>query len=113
MEKLFPYPESNGANCTNGQAHKTTPRRCSPPEHAQQESRQQWCIEYREQDLHIVHNTVEIRRDVRGTNAKEDTYYGDHTPHPEVMNIRCVALDIRAIQVIRPDSIKGSHISRH
>ena len=59
MQELFSCPESNGAQRANEQTDEATPWRRASPEHAKQEGRQQWGIDHGEQDLDIVHNTVD------------------------------------------------------
>src|SRR5438445_1795054 len=111
MQELFPYPESNGAQRANEQPDEATPRRRASPEHAKQEGRQQWGIDHGEQDLDIVHNTVETSCQISGTDAKDNPNDGYDTSHPQVVTIGRIALDVGAVDVVGPDRIEGGDVS--
>src|SRR5438270_9772934 len=113
MEKLFPRPEKQGGQRTNEQPDEATPRCRASPEHAKQEGRQQWGIDHGEQDLDIVHNTVEPSCEISGTDAKDNPNDGYDTSHPQVVTIGRIALDVRAVDVVGPYGIEGGYVSGH
>ncbi len=113
MQELFSYPENNGAQRANEQPNEATPRRRASPEHAKQEGCQQRGIDHGEQDLDIVHNTVEPSCQISGADAQDNPNHGDDTSHPQVVTIGRIALDVRAVDVVGPDRIEGGDVSGH
>src|SRR3982751_536881 len=104
---------SSGGNGPGEETKKRAVPGGALPEHAEQESREQRCIDEREDELEIIHHVLEAHSDIRGADAKENPNERGPTPHAQVVLVGLVRLDVRLIQVVGPYRVESRYVAGH
>ena len=98
---------------TSKQSGKGTMPCSALPKHPKQKCGEQRRIHKSEHQLQHIHDVVEAGCHVRCCDRKRDTKDGSHTSHPEVVFVRCGAVYVRLIDVIRPNGIESCDVAGH
>ena len=84
-----------------------------PPEHPQQERREQRPVHEREHELQHVEDVVEARGAVGRQHARDDAEHRRRMTDAQIVPVGSTGADVRLINVVRPDRVERRDVAGH
>src|SRR5208283_1910789 len=95
------------------QSPKSAGRAGPLPKHPEHDRPKKWSDKKTEQRLHVIHDAGKLHHQIGSAHADQYADYRRPAAHIDIVMIRALFINKRAIDVISPDGSESADIARH